>query len=252
MKSKIIITSLTSCSGCISTLISLDIFPQFLERTRIIHFPFISDAEKIEDCDIALVEGCISNEKEIPLLKSIRKNAKKVYAIGSCAAFGGILSLSNSIIAEPISNYIEIEGIIPGCAPPTKLFGNFLIRLIENKEFKLSEKNMCAGCPLREDIEINFTNEINKINPNFEEINLDDENSKCFLKRGILCLGPITRDGCEYKCIEYGIPCEGCMGPVSKSFTSNIINLLSLINFSEDLKNYGGLFYRFSRPKIKW
>lgn len=252
MKPKIIITSLTSCSGCISTLISSDIFPQFLERTRIVYFPFISDAEKIEDCDIAFVEGCISNEKEIPLLKRIRKNAKKIYALGSCAAFGGIQSLSNSIIAEPISNYIEIEGIIPGCPPPTKLFGNFLIRLIENKNIKLPEKNMCAGCPLREDNEINFNYEINKITPNLEEINTDDENSKCFLKRGILCLGPITRDGCEYKCIEYGLPCEGCMGPVSKDFTSNIINLLSLFHFSEDLKNYKGLFYRFSRPKIKW
>ncbi|MFX1311862.1 MAG: hypothetical protein ACFFHD_04495 [Promethearchaeota archaeon] len=254
MKPKIIISSFTSCTGCISTLISLDIFPQFLERTRIIYFPFISDSEKFEDCDIALIEGCISDEKQIPFLKKIRKNAKKVYGLGSCAAFGGILSLSNSVVAEPISNYIEIEGIIPGCPPPVKLFGNLLIRLIENKNIELSEKNMCAGCPLREEgVEINFTKEIiNKINLNLEEINLDDENTECFLKRGILCLGPITRDGCEYKCIEYGIPCEGCMGPVSKDFTSNIINLLSLIHLSKDLKDYKGLFYRFSRPKIKW
>ena len=44
---------------------------------------------------MALIEGCISEELQIDKLKKIRKNAKKVYAFGTCAAFGGILSLSN-------------------------------------------------------------------------------------------------------------------------------------------------------------
>ena len=251
MKPKIIILSLTGCSGCIATLISLDIFPQFFERTEVIYFPFISDEEKIEDCDIALIEGCVSEEKQTDILKNVRKHAKKVYALGSCAAFGGILSLSSKKDANPISNYIEIDGTIPGCPPPSKFFGNCLIRLIENKEIVLSEKNMCASCPLRGDIEFNFETEITTITPNPDQILPPEENSDCFLKRGILCLGPIIRDGCEYKCIKLGIPCEGCMGTVSKDFTSNVVNFLSLVNLSDDLKNYEGIFYRFSKPKFK-
>ncbi len=251
MKPRIIIISLTSCSGCISTLISLDIFPQFLERTKIIHFPFILDVEKIEDCDIALVEGCISEDSEIGLLKEVRKHAKKVYALGTCAAYGGILSLSNSRNIKPISTYIEIDGIIPGCPPPSKLLGNILIRLIENKDTILSEKVLCSSCPLRGNMEENLDADIIKINPNPDEIVLGEENLDCFLKRGILCLGPITREGCESKCIKLGLPCEGCMGPVSKDFTSNIINFLSLVSLSEDLKNYEGIFYRFSKPKLR-
>jgi F420-non-reducing hydrogenase small subunit len=250
LKPRVLIISLTSCSGCISTLISLDIFPQFLERTKIIYFPFILDAEKIEDCEIALVEGCVSKESEIDLLKEVRKHAKKVYALGTCAAFRGILSLSNSGNVNPISTYIEIDGIIPGCPPPSKLFGNILIRLIENKDTSLSEKVMCAGCPLRENMEKNLDTNIIKINPNPDEIALGEENLDCFLKKGILCLGPITREGCESKCIKLGLPCKGCMGPVSKDFTSNIINFLSLLSLSDDLKNYEGIFYRFSKPKL--
>lgn len=250
MKLRFIIISLTSCSGCISTLISLDIFPQFLERTEIIYFPFISDVENIEDCDIALVEGCITEQKEIGLLKKVRKHAKKVYALGTCAAFGGILSLSATKEVKPISTHIEIDGIIPGCPPPSKLFGNFLMRLIENKDTSLSEKVMCADCPLRGNMDFNFDKDIIKIYPNPDEIVLGEENSDCFLKKGILCLGPITREGCEHKCIKLGLPCEGCMGPVSKDFTSNIINFLSLVKLSEDLKNYEGIFYRFSKPKL--
>ncbi|MFX1258845.1 MAG: hypothetical protein ACFFAN_13370, partial [Promethearchaeota archaeon] len=113
------------------------------------------------------------------------------------------------------------------------------------------EKNVCANCPLRSNMELNFNTEITKINPNPNEIDLDKENSECFLKKGIICLGPITRDGCECECIKFGLPCEGCMGPVSKDFTSNIINFLSLVNLSKDLKNYKGIFYRFSKPKLK-
>jgi len=245
------IISLTSCTGCISTLMSLEVFPQFLERVIITYFPFISDIEDIEDCDIALVEGCISEETQIPLLRKVRKQAKKVFALGTCASFGGILSLSNSKRVEPISNYIEIDGIIPGCPPPSKLFGNYLIRLVENKNTPLSEKNMCANCLLRGDMEKNYHINISKINPDPEEISLDEENSECFLKKGILCLGPITRDGCEYRCIKLGLPCEGCMGPISKDYTSNVINFLSLLEISQELKNYSGIFYRFSKPKLK-
>ncbi|MFX0024101.1 MAG: hypothetical protein ACFE9S_17370 [Candidatus Hermodarchaeota archaeon] len=251
MKPKFVILSLTSCSGCISSLLSLDIFPQFLERTKVIYFDFISDVKEIEDCDICLVEGCVSDEKQIPILRKIRKQAKKLYALGTCACFGGILSLSDKIMTESISNYVEIDGIIPGCPPPMKLFGNCLIRLVENKDIVLSEKNMCGSCPLRGNMIINSNITISKITPNPEEIKLDEENSVCFLERGILCLGPIIRDGCEHKCIKIGLPCEGCMGPVSKDFTSNIVNYLSLINLSQDLKNYAGIFYRFSKPKLK-
>ncbi|MFW9828695.1 MAG: hypothetical protein ACFFEY_13970 [Candidatus Thorarchaeota archaeon] len=251
MKPKVIIYSLTSCSGCISTLISLDIFPQFLERTKIVYFNFISDVQDIEDCDIALIEGCITEETQITNLQNVRKHAKKVFALGTCACFGGILNLSNSKISDPISNYIEVDAIIPGCPPPSKLFGNCLIRLVENKESTLSEKNMCANCPIRGKMEINSHINITKITPNPEEIILDEEISECFLNNGILCLGPITRDGCEHKCIKLGLPCEGCLGPVSKDFTSNLINFLSLIKLSDDLKNYVGIFHRFSKPKFR-
>ena len=251
MKPKFLICSFTGCSGCISTLVSLDIFPQFLERTDIQYFPFISDVEDIEMCDIALIEGCISEDSQIDKLRKIRKNAKKVYAFGTCAAFGGILSLSNKHQSRPISDYIEIDGIIPGCPTPSNLLGNFLMRLIERKSIDLLEKNMCATCPLRSNKDFNSKIEINKLFPEPEEIILEEDDMECFLERGILCLGPIIRDGCEHACIKKGVPCEGCMGPVSKDYTSNVVNFLSLINLPKNLRTYKGIFYRFAKPKIR-
>jgi len=251
-KLKFSITCLTSCSGCTATLMSLDVFPQFLERTELLYFPFISDKEKIEEHDIALIEGCISCPQDIELIKKIRKNSQKVYALGSCAAFGGILSLSKDKDAEPISKYIEIDGSIPGCPPPEKLLGNILIKLIENKEIELPEKNLCASCPLRETMN-HFRNPktIDKLFFDTNDILDIEEEPTCFLNKGILCLGPITRDGCEHKCIDQGMPCEGCMGPISKDWTSNVINFLASFELSDEIENYRGIFYRFSKPTLK-
>ena len=76
MKLSFSVFSLTGCSGCISTLMALDVFPQFLERTKIVYFPFISDEKNIKKCDIALIEGCISEENQINTIKNIRTSAK--------------------------------------------------------------------------------------------------------------------------------------------------------------------------------
>ncbi len=249
MKPKFLITSFTSCSGCIVDIISSDIFPVFLERVTLTHFPFITDDNIIQDCDVALIEGCISEENQIAMLKSIRHHAKKVYALGTCAAFGGILSLSEEKRADPLSDYIEVNGIIPGCPPPSQLLGNVLIRLIEGRELELSNKNMCANCPITEKIDKNSATKILKFYPDSDEIEPKEETT-CFLKRGILCMGPITREGCEYECIKQGIPCEGCMGPVSKDFTSNMVNFLSIIDISEKLIKNNAFFYRFSKPRL--
>lgn len=250
MKLKFLITSLTSCSGCISSLISLDIFPQFLQRTEISYFPFIFDEDHIDLCDIVLIEGCISEESQIDFLKEIRISTKKVYALGTCAAFGGILSLSKKKKASPLSDFIEVDGIIPGCPPPSKLLGNCLMKLVERKNIELSPKNLCAEYPNKNTISFNSDNEINQLYPQNNELNNNEENGKCFLSKGILCVGPITREGCDYECIRQGIPCEGCLGPISKDYTSNLINLLSQFHIAKDLKKYSGVFYRFSKPKF--
>jgi F420-non-reducing hydrogenase small subunit len=241
---------MTSCSGCISTLFSLDIFPQFLEKTKIAYFPYITDEEKLESYDMALIEGCIIQESQIQLIQEIRRVAKKIYLLGSCAAFGGMINLSEKKRGDPISNYIEVDGIIPGCPPPSNLFGNCLMDLLENKMIKLSNRNQCYSCPLRESLDYEFKTKITKLIPNNRDIN-SAQNPKCFLSQGVLCLGPVTREGCENKCIIKGMPCESCLGPPSKSSCSNIYNFLSLLDISIELKTYEGIFFRYSKPIIK-
>ncbi|MEJ2248992.1 MAG: hypothetical protein P8Y70_05055 [Candidatus Lokiarchaeota archaeon] len=249
MRLRFSIVSLTSCSGCISTLFSLDIISQFMERSSFNYFPFISDMKEIQDHDITLVEGCVSKKSQIEILQKLRKHSKKIYALGSCAAFGGILSLAENKDAKPISKYIDIDGIIPGCPPPENLFGNCLIRLMENKEISLSQKTLCFECPLKKQNGINVNKKIEKILPDLDLLD-NNKSEECFLSRGILCFGPITRDGCEHKCIIQNVPCEGCMGPVAKDQLSNIINFMSLYKISKNLKEEKSLYFKFSKPEL--
>jgi F420-non-reducing hydrogenase small subunit len=207
----------------------------------------MKDNDKIEECDIALVEGCVTEENQIRTLKQIRKKSKQVIALGTCAAFGGIVNLNNDKRGDPISDHIEIDGMIPGCPPPSKLLGNALFNLLENKPIELSNKNLCYDCPLRGDLHKEFDVEIDSLIPNDEM--RERLFPKCFLEYGILCLGPITREGCDCECIKLGIPCEGCMGPIEKDYTASLINFLSLLKLSKDLRNYEGLFFKFSKPK---
>ena len=60
-------------------------------------------------------EGCITKEEQIEEVLEIRRKAKKVIALGTCAISGGITSLSHELDSKPINEIIEIEGFIPGC-----------------------------------------------------------------------------------------------------------------------------------------
>lgn len=240
LKPKILVTSLTSCNGCLTSIIELDIFPELLESVDFI-FPLIEDNDNIDNCDIALIEGSVSQEEQKEELLEIRKNAKKVIALGQCAISGGITLLSDEIESIPISDIIEIDGFIPGCPVPSSFLGNSLMALLNGERVEVSPKNLCSECELRPDSGFKSKIKIDKLIP--EKIPFE-----CFLHENVLCLGPITRAGCKSKCIKANIPCEGCMGAIVEDFMSNIVNFFSSIEISEDIKT-SDIYSKFARPK---
>ncbi|MBP1911353.1 NADPH-dependent hydrogenase/sulfhydrogenase 1 subunit delta [Thermococcus stetteri] len=202
--------ALTSCYGCQLQFAMMDEILQLIPNVEVACW-FMIERGSYEDepVDIALIEGSVSTEEEIELVKKIRENARIVVAVGSCAVQGGVQSWEKDKpleelwktvygdakvkfqpkMAEPVSNYIKVDYNIYGCPPEKKDFlyaiGTFLVgSWPEDIDYPV-----CLECRLR-------------------------GNTCVLLEKGEPCLGPITRAGCDARCPAFDVACIGCRGAV--------------------------------------
>ncbi|MFH0854344.1 MAG: hypothetical protein V1891_02540 [bacterium] len=213
-KLKIAIISLTSCEGCEIAILNLgEKLLTALENVEIASFKYMiesSDKEEKSSCrlqslDIAFVEGSPSNKKDITLLKNVRKNAKKIIALGHCAHLGGIQKIKNYRGKENIAKYvykqytkienndgggidkyIKVDGVIPGCPITKEEFLKCVNDALAEKEFEIEENPVCYEC----------------LNNGYE----------CLLQKGEICFGPATLGGCDAICLKSEQSCWGCRG----------------------------------------
>ena len=86
------------CEGC--QLCAIDLTPEqlldLLSVVDIVEFrEAISEKAGSQGYDIAIIEGSITRDSDIPRLKKIRETAKMVIALGACSMIGGINALKN-------------------------------------------------------------------------------------------------------------------------------------------------------------
>ncbi len=195
----------TCCEGCQLQLANNEsTLPAFLDLLDIRNFREIS-SEKHDDYDIALVEGSITREDEVERLKEIRKNAKVLIAYGSCACFGGVNSLKNNFPIEEtvrevygdqpvdtlpvrrISEVVEVDFSIPGCPVLKEEVEQIIVSVVTGAMINLPKYPVCVECK-------------QKLNT-------------CLFDLGEICLGSITRAGCDAVCTTGKTACLGCRGP---------------------------------------
>jgi sulfhydrogenase subunit delta len=110
------------------------------------------------DCsnlDVAFVEGAIATEHEKEMLGEIRKNAKKLVAIGSCAITGMPSAQRNSFDEETkkeialvlerfkhlprvlsVKEVVQVDAEIPGCPMDENKFVEFVENLLKQKNME--------------------------------------------------------------------------------------------------------------------
>ena len=137
MKLKVGIFGLTSCAGDQLAILNceedlLEVFDALDIRV----FTMASSGQDFGMLDIAFVEGAVITEEDIEMLHHIRKNTRRLVAIGTCAASGGVatgkdilgaaeaykLVYGDTIIntaplkkAYPLDYFVEVDYTIRGC-----------------------------------------------------------------------------------------------------------------------------------------
>ncbi len=208
MTLKIASFDFTCCEGCQLQLANREsTLIDFLELLNIRNFREIL-SEKHEDYDIVFIEGSISRQDEVERLLKIRERAKVLVAFGTCACFGGVNSLKNrfkldeavrevygnmaieTLPVRKISDLVKVDLSIPGCPVAKEEVERIMVSLATDSIPTLPNYPVCVECK--------------------QQLNT------CLFDLGEICLGPITRAGCNAVCPTGKTACLGCRGPAEE------------------------------------
>ena len=233
---------LNSCGGCLFSVLANPVFLDVLKSAEICHFPLVSELNALEKADVVVVEGCVTCESEEKLIRQIYTAGATIIPLGTCATHGGIMSQAEHMQSNPIGKYVDIDTQLPGCPPPQSLIGSLLLSLVHGTEFSLPKKSVCAECAYTMDQD--FSNEIRYTNP-------PKTPRSCFIREGVLCLGPVTMGGCGAKCVRVGSPCDGCFGSLERNMPAALANLISVLKISPELQGQAALASRYQKPTLR-
>jgi sulfhydrogenase subunit delta len=202
---KIGVFDFTGCEGCELQLANKeDSLGAFLSAIEVVSFREVS-SDNGSDYTVALIDGAISRPDEVERLKEIRQRAQLLVAMGSCACFGGVNRLKNAYDLDEanrevygdcpkqtmptmsVKEVVPVDLEIPGCPVCKAEVERVVQHLVWDLPLPTYAYPLCLQCKQR------FT--------------------VCRFEFGELCLGPITRAGCNAPCPAGGLGCWGCRGP---------------------------------------
>ncbi|MCS7184675.1 MAG: NADH:ubiquinone oxidoreductase [bacterium] len=241
MKPKVAFFDFASCEGCQLTVLNcedelLDLFSKIV----VVNFREAASTPREEYFDIAFVEGSIGKKHDIERILNIRKNAKILIALGSCAHIGCVNIFKNrfqeeenrkvvygdecywdTIEAKPISHYVKVDYAIPGCPINKYEFLNFVKDILRGLTPNLPDYSVCEECKLRE--------------------------NGCLLLKGRECIGSVSRAGCGAICPTYGSVCWGCRGTYPDANFEGLRYAMKKAGFSDEYIDEVIYIFRFQK-----
>ncbi len=234
---KVAFFELSSCEGCQLQLLNNEAtLLEFLALVEVVRFRE-GMSGGTDDYEIAFVEGSVTRADEVERLMTIRKNAKVLVALGSCACFGGVNQLKNrfnldwvkkevygdhpiaSQRVQPLEEVVAVDLKIYGCPIKKEEVERIVTDLVIGKEIVYPKYPVCTEC---------------KANGNI-----------CLFDLGEPCLGPITRAGCNAWCPNSRAGCWGCRGPAAEMNIRQLVAIMEQHGFSKEtiidrLECFGG------------
>ncbi|MCE1245721.1 MAG: oxidoreductase [Firmicutes bacterium] len=208
-KPKIAVYKYSSCAGCQLQFINIE--SELTDLLGHIHISYFKEATSLEEdppYDIGFIEGSVTCPHEEEKVKKAREDCKVVVALGACACEGCVNTLKNyhdlnDVVsrvyphpeyihtyeqAHGIDHFIKVDAYLHGCPVNRLELRELIVSVLIGKKPYLRPHAVCAEC---------------KINEN-----------ECLIQtEKALCLGSVTRGGCNAVCTTNGRPCFGCRGP---------------------------------------
>jgi sulfhydrogenase subunit delta len=209
-KPRVAIFDFACCEGCQLQIVNME--EEILELLSVVDPVEWREAmsDQSEQFDIAIIEGSITRAEDEERIRHIRRQAKILVTIGACATIGGVNKLKNLQNLDEVKRYVygssadmphlatqptkAVHEIVPvdfevqGCPMTDREFGYFIRCLVNGTTPTVPNYPVCVECKMRETI--------------------------CRYEYNEICLGVITRAGCNAPCPTGGGWCFGCRGLV--------------------------------------
>lgn len=209
-KPRVAVFDFACCEGCQLQIVNME--EEILDLISVIDPVEWREAmsEHSQDYEIAIVEGSITRPEDEVRVRQIRKRARIVVALGACATIGGVNKLKNSFDLDEVSKYvygdaaemahletaeakavdevIKVDHKIHGCPMDSRELGYVIRCLVRGLKPNTPTYPVCVECKMRENV--------------------------CCFEYDEVCLGPITRAGCNAACPSASAACFGCRGYV--------------------------------------
>ena len=246
-KPKIGIFDFSCCEGCQLQIVNME--EGLLDLLTLVDL--VEWREAMSDTsdyyDIAIVEGSISREEDESRLRKIRQSAKYVIALGACATIGGINKLQNnfavadvqkivygdaatmphlaSVPVKAINELVHVDYMVHGCPIDARELSNVVRCLLVGKQPVIPDYPVCVECKMKE--------------------------NSCRYEYGEVCLGPVTRAGCDALCPSNGTWCFGCRGYVDNpNLEAAAVVMEQYGKTTDDLKSKIALFGSAQEHKL--
>ncbi len=204
---RVVVAGLASCFGCQLQMTNMEAhLMEVLGQVDLRYWQLASSEPEPVAFDVAVVEGAVTTEEAGACVRRLRERAHVLVAVGACATTAGIPGMAVAgfegrpgqvyarvpeacgamIAPRPVSAVVPVDLEVRACPIEPADFVAVLQRALYGSNRTVRTSTMCGECRHNE--------------------------TECFFARGTLCLGLVTRSGCNAKCVALGRPCSGCRG----------------------------------------
>jgi sulfhydrogenase subunit delta len=209
-KPKVAFFDFACCEGCQLQVANLgEQLLDVLAGVDVVEFREVMSEKWDHGLDVAIIEGSITDGHAEERLRKIRSRSRILIAYGSCATIGGVNGMKNNfplpeirrVVYGPdadkfptlptraVHQVVPVDYFVHGCPIYPPEFLKVLKAVLFGNPYEVPDHAVCVECKLNENV--------------------------CMYERGLTCLGPVTRAGCNSWCLNNNNICYGCRGMMS-------------------------------------